>query len=77
MGSSAKISKAIILSMFIIFIIIASVKIVPEKTEETPPPPPFERDYANIAESKTLIVALTEIATEYCIFIAIPRGFQM
>jgi len=77
MGSSAKISKAIILSMFIIFIIIASVKIVPEKTEETPPPPPFERDYANIAESKTLIVALTENATEYCIFKAIPRGFQM
>lgn len=76
MDTNARISRLIVVSVLSILAIISIVKcLVDETTEE-----PIEiiiRDYNEILESSILNVALSENATEYCIYNANPRGFQL
>ena len=76
MGSEARISKITVFSALSMWIIVAIIRFCIDETTETPPTP-FDRDYNGIAASMTLNVALAENATEYCIFNATPRGFQL
>ena len=76
MDTSARISRLIVVSVLSILAVVSFVKIcIDESTEE--PPKVIIRDYNEILESGILNVALTENATEYCIFNANPRGFQL
>ena len=76
MGNIKNISMLTTIGVFAICAIIAIVKI---HNDEIPvePPPPFDRDFEKIAESKVLRVGLTENVTDYCIYKATPRGFQL
>ncbi|MBQ1652781.1 MAG: transglycosylase SLT domain-containing protein [Bacteroidales bacterium] len=76
MDSKARISRITVLSALSMWIVVGFLKLYIEETKEVPPEP-FERDYSGIAASETLNVALSENATEYCIFNATPRGFQL
>lgn len=76
MDNKAKISRATVVAAFSILVIAAITNFIIDATPP-PAPPPFDRDYKQIAESHLLNVALAENATEYCIFNATPRGFQL
>ena len=76
MDGKARISRITVLSALSMLLIVAIVRLVIDLTSE-PEPQPFERDYDGIAESRTLNVALSENATEYCIYNATPRGCQL
>ena len=76
MDSNVKISRITVLSALSMLLIVATIKLCIDITTEVPPEP-FDRDYEGIVASHTLNVALAENATEYCIFNATPRGFQL
>lgn len=76
MDANARISRLIVVSVLSILTVVSIVKIyIDENTEE--PSEIIIRDYNEIKESGILNVALSENATEYCIFNANPRGFQL
>ena len=76
MDSNAKISRITVTAVLSIWILIGITKFCIDENHE-PTPSIFIRDYNDIISSQTLNVALSENATEYCIFNATPRGFQL
>ena len=76
MDSLAKISRITVLSAFVMLIIVAFVKFKIDQIPDTPEIT-FNHDYDEIAKIGILNVALEENATEYCIYNATPRGFQL
>ena len=76
MDINAKISRITVLSALSMWIVVGIIKLSIDITKEVTPKP-FDRDYSGIVASETLNVALAENATEYCIFNATPRGFQL
>lgn len=76
MDTNARISRLIVVSVLSILAVISIVKIyIDEKSEE--PAEIIIRDYNEILESGILNVALSENATEYCVYNANPRGLQL
>jgi|GEM_PF-2337867 len=73
---NAKISRITVVAVLSVLIIVAAVNFFIEETAE-PIPLPFCHDYEDICKAQTLNVALAENATEYCIYKAVPRGFQL
>ena len=76
MVNEERISRITVISALSMWIIVAIIRFYIDETTEAPLAP-FDRDYNGIATSMTLNVALAESATEYCIFNATPRGFQL
>ena len=76
MDNTAKISRTTVISALSMWIIVAIVKFCIDETTETRQDIHY-LDYNEIITSQTLNAALAENATEYCIFNAIPRGFQL
>jgi membrane-bound lytic murein transglycosylase F len=76
MDSKARISRIAVISALSMWLITAIVNLCIDEISETPQNLSL-RDYNEITASGTLNVALAENATEYCIFNATPRGFQL
>lgn len=76
MKDSKLISILTTIGVFVLFAIIATIELhidmIPQIT-----PPAFDHDYDKISKIKVLRVALTENVTDYCIYKATPRGFQL
>lgn len=77
MSKESSIAKISIIALFLIFIGIAAAETVIDHLPEDEPEDTFLRDYDKIAQSQEIRVALIEKASEYCIFNAQPRGFQL
>ncbi|MCF0206852.1 MAG: transglycosylase SLT domain-containing protein, partial [Bacteroidales bacterium] len=76
MRQTLRISRIATLAVMALFVVISAVEIAIE-----PEMPVVEevhyRDFAEIKESGCLKIALQHNATDYCIFNAQPRGFQL
>ncbi len=77
MAKETNIARISTIALFLIFIGIVAVETTIDLSKEDTSEEIFHRDYDIIAKSQELRVALIEKASEYCIFNAQPRGFQL